>query len=223
MKKTYLQKGFTLIELLVVISIIGLLSTIVLASLSTARVNAADASIKSALTSIKATSEVEYGSLRNSYAIASSDVTLPMEGIPCSTLTGYRVGTTFLRDQKVQDSLLKAKELSGSDGMCNVSADGKSFAIAFPLKTPGKYFCVDSSGTGKVLSQVSDSSLNLAQLQGLGSGSSGGGFTIYKLNNWCLGTKDSNGVTQVSSGPCSDGNKSFPPTVLTPSSTQCGK
>lgn len=40
MKRT--QKGFTLIELLVVISIIGLLSSVLLASLSTARVRAAN-------------------------------------------------------------------------------------------------------------------------------------------------------------------------------------
>lgn len=43
--KNYNKKGFTLIELLVVISIISLLSSVVLASLRTARLKSADANI----------------------------------------------------------------------------------------------------------------------------------------------------------------------------------
>jgi prepilin-type N-terminal cleavage/methylation domain-containing protein len=59
-------KGFTLIELLVVISIIGVLSSTVLASLSTARAKALDTRRLSDLTSIRTALELYYTN-NNSY------------------------------------------------------------------------------------------------------------------------------------------------------------
>jgi prepilin-type N-terminal cleavage/methylation domain-containing protein len=56
------KRGFTLIELLVVIAIIGILSAIVLASLSTARNKAQDSKIQSQLSNIRSAAETIYSS-----------------------------------------------------------------------------------------------------------------------------------------------------------------
>ncbi len=61
------KTGFTLIELLVVISIIGLLSSVVLASVNTARSKARDAQRKQALKQMANASEL-YFSANGSYA-----------------------------------------------------------------------------------------------------------------------------------------------------------
>ena len=70
MKNT--QKGFTLIELLVVIAIIGILATIVLTSLSSARQKALDAKTEDQLSSMRSQAEL-YNNTHHNYGSVSSD------------------------------------------------------------------------------------------------------------------------------------------------------
>ena len=53
-----MKKGFTLIELLVVIAIIGILSSVVLASLTTARTKGQDAAVQSQMASMRSQAEL---------------------------------------------------------------------------------------------------------------------------------------------------------------------
>ncbi|MCB9818707.1 type II secretion system protein [Candidatus Nomurabacteria bacterium] len=73
MIKNKLKRGFTLIELLVVIAIIGILASVVLASLNSARDKGEDAAIKSNLNNIRAQAELFYDNNSGSYLGVCSD------------------------------------------------------------------------------------------------------------------------------------------------------
>jgi prepilin-type N-terminal cleavage/methylation domain-containing protein len=81
MKKKF-NRGFTLIELLVVIAIIGILASVILASLSSARAKGTDAAMKADLSNARAQAEIFYdGTGNQSYLNVCTTAVNPGGGI----------------------------------------------------------------------------------------------------------------------------------------------
>jgi len=125
--KQKLNRGFTLIELLVVIAIIGILASVVLASLNTARAKGADAAIKSSINNARAQAELYYDDNSNSYDPAGA------------TNTGVCSQTGGVVD------LVAGATAAGGTGVCN--AADQAYAISSVLVADtAVYYCVDSTG-----------------------------------------------------------------------------
>ncbi len=112
------RKGFTLIELLVVIAIIGVIASIVLASLNSARAKGADAAIKSNIHSTRTQGQIFY------------DDNGTFDGI-CSDakILSFRAGAT------------------NAGSLQDTCADtNTAWALEAQVKTNTDFYCVDSEG-----------------------------------------------------------------------------
>lgn len=119
------NKGFTLIELLVVIAIIGILASVVLASLNTARDKGADAAIKSNLNNMRAQAELYYDNNTQSYA---------------------SVCATAAASGGLADGMAAADSANGAGKTVDCDDDATAWAAAAQLKSSTSYYCVDSTG-----------------------------------------------------------------------------
>ena len=127
------KKGFTLIELLVVVAIIGILASVVLASLNTARAKGADAAIKANLSNIRAQAELVYDAT-NSYPV----------GATCSTGLFANAGLTA----PIYNAIVAATASSGGTVYCNAAAQAYAASVQLKADTT-KHWCVDSTGVSR--------------------------------------------------------------------------
>lgn len=154
MKKFNLHKnfksGFTLIELLVVVAIIGILASVVLASLNTARGKGGDASIKSNLSNIRNQSELIY-SASGCYGDGTPVTDTTCAAFAEGTCT-FATADTFFANSVVAAQIQGATNASGAaaNGVCSSETGGTAWAVAVTLKSnTGSAWCVDSTGSSK--------------------------------------------------------------------------
>jgi len=149
-----LNTGFTLIELLIVVAIIGLLASITMGYLSSARKKGDDTAVKTNLHTVSTGSEIFYLNNNNSY--------LPTGGVnvtgTCSTVYNTPGTDMFSKDKAIFDAIAEAVK-RGNGSACYNNADFWAVAVGLSL-TDNTSWCVDNQGSAKIVNSVPSGAIN---------------------------------------------------------------
>jgi prepilin-type N-terminal cleavage/methylation domain-containing protein len=134
------KKGFTLIELMIVIAIVGILSSVIIINLNSARQKATDANTKIELSSVRRAAEIYYS--------GSGNETYGNNANSCNAASSM-----FKQDTVIDNIVMSLEATSGINVTCRSS--GTNFAISANLISPidptVDNWCVDSSGASRAV------------------------------------------------------------------------
>jgi prepilin-type N-terminal cleavage/methylation domain-containing protein len=140
------HKGFTLIELLVVIAIIGMLSSIVIGSLNTARTKGNDSVVQADMVQIRSQAELYY----DNQTTGGTNGTF---GSNASCGADGQTGNTFVfSDSKIKAILRDVKANADPSALliCNTDSSGQKWAVSISkLRNANTSWCLDNSGYAK--------------------------------------------------------------------------